>query len=108
MQRDQRPSWPNPTAANTGNFSKWKSEFRKELVAQGISANLIRKAYDPIRFDAAIIRRDRRQSFFSLSFLEFSKRLVSSHRLKTGARKLKQRASWFQRAEKKYGVPRPR
>lgn len=92
---------------NTGDFSKWKSQFRKELVSQGISPRLIRAAYDPIRFDPAIIRRDRRQSFFSLSFLEFSKRLVSSHRLKSGARKLKQRASWFRKAEQKYGVPGP-
>ena len=90
---------------NTGSFAKWKSQFRKELVAQGISAKLIRAAYDPIKFDAAIIRRDRRQSFFSLSFLEFSKRLVSAHRLKSGARKLKQRAGLFRKAEQKYGVP---
>ncbi len=90
---------------NTGNFASWKADFRKTLLQDGISADLIRKAYDPIKFDPAIIRRDRRQSFFSLSFLQFSKRLVTSHRLKSGAKKLKQRARLFQRAEKKFGVP---
>ncbi len=90
---------------NTGSFQTWKADFRKQLVAEGISKSLIRKVYDPVRFDPAIIKRDRRQSFFSLSFAEFSKRLVSSNRLKTGARKLKQRAGLFRAAEKKYGVP---
>jgi len=92
---------------NTADFSKWKSDFRKELISQGISPGLIRKVYDPVTFNPKIIRRDRRQSFFSLSFLDFSQRLVSSHRLKTGARKLKQRAGLFRRARKKYGVPGP-
>ena len=102
-----QPAHAKSNCRNTGSFAKWKSQFRKELVAQGISAKLIRAAYDPIKFDPAIIRRDRRQSFFSLSFLEFSKRLVSSHRLKSGARKLQQRAALFQKAERKYGVPGP-
>ncbi len=90
---------------NTGSFAKWKAEFRKELLRQKISPSLIRKVYDPVSFDPKIIRRDRRQSFFSLSFLDFSKRLVSSNRLRTGARKLKQRASLFRRARERYGVP---
>ncbi len=90
---------------NTGSFENWKAEFRKELLRQKISPALIRKVYDPVTFHPAIIRRDRRQSFFSLSFLEFSKRLVSTHRLKAGARKMTQRAALFERAERKYGVP---
>lgn len=92
---------------NTGSFAKWKAQYRNKLIAEGVSKDLIRRAYDPVKFDPAIIRRDRRQSFFSLSFMDFSKRLVSSHRLKTGARKLKQRAGLFRKAEQKYGVPGP-
>ena len=90
---------------NTGSFTAWKAEFRRTLLQEGITPSLIRKVYDPIKFDPAIIRRDRRQSFFSLSFLQFSKRLVTGHRLKSGAKKLKQRAGLFRRAEKKFGVP---
>lgn len=90
---------------NTGNFSEWKRQFRQQVVASGVSAQVIRAAYDPVQFDPGIIRRDRRQSFFSLSFVDFSKRLVSGHRLKAGARKLRQRADLFQRAEREFGVP---
>ncbi len=92
---------------NSGSFTKWKADFRKELINQQISPGLIRKVYDPVTFNPKIIRRDRRQSFFSLSFLDFSQRLVSSHRLKAGARKLKQRSRLFRQAKQKYGVPGP-
>lgn len=91
----------------TGSFAAWKKEFRKNVVAAGVAPATIRRTYDRVVFKPGIIKRDRRQSFFSLTFAEFSKRLVSSHRLKTGARKLKQRAGEFRRAERKYGVPGP-
>lgn len=92
---------------NAGSFTAWKRTFRQEVLRAGVSRSVVERAYDPIVFDPNIIRRDRRQSFFSLSFVDFSKRLVSRNRLNTGARKLKQRADWFRRAEQKYGVPGP-
>lgn len=93
------------TCRNTGSFSQWKNEFRRNVVAAGIKPRTIARTYDRATFQPNIIKRDRRQSFFSLTFAEFSKRLVSAHRLKTGARKLKQRAAQFRRAEKTHGVP---
>ena len=93
------------TCRNSGNFTAWKKDFRKTVVAAGIKPSTIARTYDTVSFQPGIIKRDRRQSFFSMTFAEFSKRLVSAHRLKTGARKLKQRADWFRRAEQKYGVP---
>lgn len=92
---------------NTGSFEAWKRSFRAEVLAAGVSPRVVRQAYDPVEFDPRIIRRDRRQSFFSMSFVKFSGRLVSKHRLRTGARKLRERADWFRRAEQKYGVPGP-
>ncbi len=91
----------------TGNFASWKKEFRQIVVAAGVKPGTIRRTYDNVVFKPGIIKRDRRQRFFSLTFAEFSKRLVTSHRLKSGARKLKQRAGEFRRAEKKFGVPAP-
>jgi len=93
------------TCVNKGNFNQWKKEFRRQVVAAGIKPRTIAQTYDQARFKSDIIKRDRRQSFFSLTFAEFSKRLVSAHRLRTGAKKLKQRAALFRRAEKEYGVP---
>ncbi|MEO1609991.1 MAG: lytic murein transglycosylase [Pseudomonadota bacterium] len=100
-------AWTKTNCRNTGDFSNWKAAFRKELLAQRISPGLIRRVYDPVQFNPAIIKRDRRQSFFSLSFMDFSQRLVSAHRIRTGGKKLEQRASLFRRAEREYGVPGP-
>jgi lytic murein transglycosylase len=93
------------TCENTGSFAAWKRNFRAEVVAAGVSADTIRRTYDETTFQPNIIRRDRRQSFFALSFVDFSKRLVSSHRLRTGAKKLQERAGEFRRAHQEYGVP---
>ncbi|MGI9479301.1 MAG: lytic murein transglycosylase [Hyphomicrobiaceae bacterium] len=95
------------TCRTTGSFASWKKMFRQKVVDAGVKPGTIRRTYDTVVFKPNIIKRDRRQSFFSLTFAEFSKRLVTSHRLKTGARKLKQRAGTFRTVERKYGVPGP-
>jgi lytic murein transglycosylase len=95
----------NTTCNNTTNFSTWKKEFRQKVAAAGVRPDTIVQTFDRATFQPGIIKRDRRQSFFSLTFAEFSNRLVSSHRLRTGAKKLKERASEFRRAEREYGVP---
>jgi len=102
-----KPQPHSRSCKNTGSFSSWKRDFRGQVLASGVSADVVVRAYDPVRFDPKIIRRDRRQSFFSKTFIDFSHRLVSKHRLRTGARKLKQRARWFRKAEQKFGVPGP-
>jgi lytic murein transglycosylase len=93
------------TCNNTTSFATWKKDFRQKVVNSGVNPGTIAQTYDRATFQPGIIRRDRRQSFFSLTFADFSTRLVSSHRLRTGARKLQQRGAEFRRAEQKYGVP---
>ncbi|MEO0728974.1 MAG: lytic murein transglycosylase [Pseudomonadota bacterium] len=93
------------TCKNTGSFSTWKRDFRQRARQSGLSERTLRRAFDPVSFDPKIIRRDRRQSFFALTFAQFSKRLVSANRLRTGKRKLQQEAALFRRIEREYGVP---
>lgn len=62
-------------------------------------AVLDRMAYDP-----RVIKRDRSQSVFSLTFLDFQARLISGGRMNTGASLLKKHAAIFQKIEQKYGV----
>ena len=101
------PAFAKSTCQNTGSFTNWKRAFRANAAAAGVSNSTLARAYDPIRFAPNIIKRDRRQSFFSLTFLEFSKRLVSAPRLRASKRKLSQQATLFRATEAKYGVPGP-
>ncbi|MEM9725451.1 MAG: lytic murein transglycosylase [Pseudomonadota bacterium] len=91
----------------TQSFSDWKSAFRGQAAAAGVSDATLRQAYDPIRRDGDVIRRDRRQSFFALSFVDFSNRLVSTGRISAGQRMIDRRSGAFQAAEARYGVPAP-
>src|SRR5579883_1413890 len=64
---------------NTGSFERWLAEFRGEAKSKGIS-NRALAALDGITLDPTVIKRDRGQSVFSQSFLEFSDRMAAKYR----------------------------
>jgi len=94
------------SCTNSGSFTAWKSAFQQEARANGISNRAI-STLNGIRFDPKIVKHDRRQGVFAQSFLKFSKRMVSSYRLKTGRAKLKRYAPLFRKVERQYGIPGP-
>jgi lytic murein transglycosylase len=99
-----------PAAArcrNTGSFDRWLEQFKKDAIAEGISPRVIAAATPELRFDPAVIRRDKGQAVFNLTFLQFSDRLVGGYRMPNGRAKLKQYAALFDRIEREYGVPAP-
>ncbi|HTN96813.1 MAG TPA: lytic murein transglycosylase [Nordella sp.] len=85
-------------------FPSWISGVKKEAAGMGISKRSI-AVLDRMNYDPRVIKRDRSQSVFSLTFLEFQARLISGGRMNTGASLLKKHAAIFQRIEQKYGVP---
>ena len=93
-----------PACQNTGQFDRWLDQFRKDAAAAGITRRTIDAALGGMTLDAGIIARDRRQSFFAQSFLDFSDKLTRG-RAESGRRKIEQRKAVFATAEKQYGVP---
>lgn len=91
----------NPSA-----FPAWLDALRAEARAAGISPQAV-ALLNGVTFDQSIVNRDRAQGVFAQSFLEFSDRMVSSYRLETGARLLREHAALFARVEQDYGVPGP-
>lgn len=89
----------------TGSFSTWLTEFRREAAAKGITARGL-TALDGISYDENVVSRDRRQGVFRQSFEQFSGRMVPP-RLRRGADKLKQHGSLLARIEQQFGVPGP-
>lgn len=99
-----------PAAArctNTGSFERWLEEFKRDAIAEGISPRVVAAAAPELRFDPAVIKRDQGQAVFNLTFLQFSDRLISKHRMNNGRIKMKEHARLFDRIEKRYGVPAP-
>jgi lytic murein transglycosylase len=109
-QAQTNPTPPPPAPANcrnTGSFERWMADFRREAASAGISRATLARALDEVTFDPGIIARDRKQSFFSQSFLSFSDKLISANRLQNGAARLRQHRDLFARVDKEYGVPGP-
>ena len=92
----------SPTA-----FGSWLQSFKKEAVAQGISPGVVSEALDGLTYDPSVIARDRGQSVFAQTFLQFSDRMVNNNRLGMGSALLKKNAATFARIEQQYGVPGP-
>jgi lytic murein transglycosylase len=98
------------SAASCGNsgagFGGWLKAFRKEAAASGMSRQAL-AALDRVAYDPAIVKRDRAQSVFSQSFLEFSARMVSDYRITQGRALIRKHKPIFDRVEAEFGVPAP-
>jgi lytic murein transglycosylase len=96
----------NPTnCQNTGRFETWLANFRREAAAEGVSQATLAAVLDDMTLDPGIIARDRRQTFFGQSFVDFRGKLISRNRLSNGQRQMERHRATFARAEKDYGVP---
>ena len=88
-----------------GDLSAFLTGVKSEAVAAGLSAEAADKALAGARIDEKVLSRDRAQGVFRQTFLEFSQRTVSKARLDIGAKKIREYAAVFKRAEEEFGVP---
>lgn len=86
-------------------FERWLEDFKRDAAAQGVSQATIRSALRGMTFDPGIIARDRRQSFFAQSFLDFSRKLATLNRVQSGQSQIAKHRPIFNAVEKQYGVP---
>jgi lytic murein transglycosylase len=95
------------TCQNTGSFESWLGTFRQEATAKGISQATIASALNGMTLDPGIIARDRRQSFFSQTFLQVVDQLATTNRLQNGQQAIQRHRAYFKDTEQKFGVPAP-
>lgn len=96
-------------AASCGNtasgFGAWVSAFKQRAASRGISGVTISQALDGVSYDSKVIRLDRNQHSFKLSFSEFYRRRVDGAMISKGRRLMQTHASTLNAIEKRYGVP---
>jgi lytic murein transglycosylase len=96
-------------AADCGNtgagFDSWLSRYKSKVASQGISQGTLAQTLSGVTYDPKVIRLDRSQKSFKLSFEQFYARRVSSSLLNRGRRLMGQHAQLLRRIEQKYGVP---
>lgn len=93
------------TCQTVGTFDAWMKGFRADAAKAGISERTIAIALDGITFDPGIIARDRRQGFFSQTFLDFSGKLATEGRVVSGRRQIKRHQAIFDDVRARFGVP---
>ena len=96
-----------PAAPCGGDLASFLQGVKAEAIAKGIPAEAVDRALAGAAISEKVLNRDRAQGVFKQSFTEFSQRTVSKGRLDTGAKKMKEYAAVFERAEREFGVPAP-
>ncbi len=86
-------------------FQTWLQDFRGKARKRGISNATLNRALKGVSYDRRVIRRDRSQRSFKLSFKTFYKRRVGSYLMKRARGKLRKHAGLLSRIKKRYGVP---
>jgi lytic murein transglycosylase len=102
-----------PTAASAlqcgdgaAGFDGWLAAFKGDAAKQGVSANAINAGLAGVSYDANVVRLDRSQRSFKLSFEQFYARRVSPSLLSRGRSLMQTHASTLARMEKQFGVPK--
>ncbi len=88
-----------------GGFNSWLSDFEGRAAAQGISGGTIKSVLGGMSYDAKIIRLDRNQHSFKLSFQQFYARRVGGAMIAKGRRLMQTHAGTLSGIEKRFGVP---
>ncbi|MBB5534056.1 lytic murein transglycosylase [Rhizobium giardinii] len=96
-----------PAAPCGGDLASFLQGVKAEAIAKGIPAEAVDRALAGAAISEKVLSRDRAQGVFKQSFTDFSQRTVSKGRLDTGAKKMKEYAAVFERAESEFGVPAP-
>ena len=91
--------------SGAGGFGSWLSQFKAKASAQGISAGTIASALDGVSYDPRIIRLDRSQHSFKLSFEAFYARRVGGALIGRGRARMRAHQGTLDRIEKQFGVP---
>ncbi|SHG87343.1 lytic murein transglycosylase [Cognatishimia maritima] len=89
-----------------GSFSGFVNDLKAEARSMGHSRKSVDSFFASVAQDQATLKADRAQGVFQRPFLDFSQRLISSHRFNTGKSKAQQHANTFARIERDYGVSR--
>lgn len=92
---------------NSSGFEVWKSNFIENAQRYGIKKRVAQNALKGVKYSNKVVRLDRNQKSFKLSFNQFYARRVNNAMINR-ARKLQNTYKrTFARIEKKFGVPAP-
>ena len=90
-----------------GGFNAWLARFKSRAAAQGIAPGAIAAGLAGVSYDPTVIRLDRSQRSFKLSFPEFYARRVGGALIRRGQNLMQAHRAMLERIERRFGVPGP-
>lgn len=100
------PALAQQCGDDASGFGGWLAAYKRTAASQGVSARGL-SVLDGLSYDPNVVRLDRSQKSFKLSFEQFYARRVSSSLLNRGRGLMQTHAATLQRIERQYGVPGP-
>ena len=91
---------------SAGGFDAWLAGLKAEAARQGISAAAISSGLAGVSYDPNVIRLDRSQRSFKLSFEQFYARRVDGSLIGHGRKLMLTHSATLGRMEQRFGVPR--
>ncbi len=86
-------------------FDTWLQRFRLQAAAQGIRSGTVLSALSGISYDPTVVRLDRSQRSFKLSFQQFYARRVDNALINRGRSLMQRHRALLDRIEQRFGVP---
>ena len=88
-----------------GDFGTFVDELKQEALANGHSRQIVDAFFAEVRHDPDVIRRDNSQGIFKKTFIEFSKLVMSEHRIIKGKEFRERHGDLLASVERRFGVP---
>ncbi len=92
---------------NAGGFASWLAQFKTRAAAEGISPAAISSALAGVTYDPTVVRLDRSQRSFKLSFEQFYARRVGPALIRRGSALMRTHRATLHKIEQRFGVPGP-
>lgn len=98
-------------AADCGNdaagFEPWLGRLKAAAAQQGISQATLNSALAGVTYDPNVVRLDRSQRSFKLTFEQFYARRVSTSLINRGRERMRTHKATLDRIQQRFGVPAP-
>lgn len=88
-----------------GDFNSFIEKLKEKTYQMGYDPFVVEKFFKNVKQDLEVIRRDRSQGIFKKTFVEFSKLVMSDHRIAKGKQFAGKHEQTFSAVYQKYGVP---
>ena len=89
-----------------GPFPEFVARMKEAAIARGHDPATVARFFRSAKRDPNVIKADRQQGIFRMSFVDFARRVISRYRLETARRLSRELDGVFDAIERQYGVSR--